>query len=171
MQDKGDEEREQRLIREQIKRAQKEAGMRAADDDIERTETRELKREEGEKVKLSFGAKPTPLPENKPSSPPKVAQIQAKDEEATAKSQTLEQPKASAAPVTMKIGAAKPQAKNVFATKKNALGGSSKKPSPFQEAKKMSEAERIMIEEMEKSRKRPGSGFGGFALGKKQRTE
>lgn len=171
MQDKGDEEREQRLIREQIKRAQKEAGIRAGADDAERAETGVLKREEGEKVKLSFGARPTPLPENKLSSPPKVTETPAKDEEAAAKPQALEQPKASAAPVSLKMGAAKPQAKNVFATKKNALGGSSKKPSPFQEPKKMSEAERIMKEEMEKSRKRPGSGFGGFALGKKQRTD
>lgn len=58
MMDKGDEEREQRVLREQIRRARKEAEARGADFDEEakkEEERRELKRREGEKVVLSFG--------------------------------------------------------------------------------------------------------------------
>jgi DNA/RNA-binding protein KIN17 len=50
--------------------------------------------------------------------------------------------------------------KNVFsAAKKNALGG--KKAVAIEQPKKMSEAERIMREEMEQKSKRGPSGFGG----------
>jgi DNA/RNA-binding protein KIN17 len=50
--------------------------------------------------------------------------------------------------------------KNVFsAAKKNALGG--KKAAAIEQPKKMSEAERIMKEEMEQKVKRSSSGFGG----------
>ena len=198
MQDKGDEEREQRMIREQIKRANRDAAARgggeagpAGTDDP--AEGGVLKRDEGEKIKLSFGAKPVaapaagvakePTPAEKPSSdsPNETSDItraESAEEQATEKKSTPEVPTpaatTAAAPVSLKM-TAKPQAKNVFATaKKNALSGGSKKPSPFQQPKKMSEAERIMKEEMEKNKKRPssgsGTGFGGFAFNKKQRT-
>ncbi|KAI0123076.1 domain of Kin17 curved DNA-binding protein-domain-containing protein [Xylariales sp. AK1849] len=172
MQDKGDEEREQRMIREQIKRAQNEAGARGDDLDAQEAETRILKREEGEKIKLSFGAKPVLQQEPNAPSPPDTSEASEKNEEALKTTGTAgTQPKTAAAPVSLKMGAAKPQTKNVFASaKKNALSGGSKKPSPFQEQKKMSVAERIMKEEMERNKKRSSSGFGGFAF-KKQRTE
>jgi DNA/RNA-binding protein KIN17 len=54
-QDKGDEEREQMLIRQQVARARAEAGEKV--DDVSDGE-RELKRDGGEKIKLSFGARP-----------------------------------------------------------------------------------------------------------------
>lgn len=54
-QDKGDEEREQMLIREQVRKAELDAEARAKGDEDE--EERELKRAEGEKIKLSFGKK------------------------------------------------------------------------------------------------------------------
>jgi DNA/RNA-binding protein KIN17 len=67
----------------------------------------------------------------------------------------------------MKLGlSSKP--KNVFAAaKKNALGGG-KKASITEQPKKMSEAERIMKEEIERKRSRGPQGFGGPAP-KKQR--
>lgn len=195
MQDKGDEEREQRMIKEQIKRANKEAAARgggggeaeAAIGD-EPVEDRVLKRDEGEKIKLSFGARPAaapadtgdkePSPENASGSPDAISKpVEADTAETSAeKKSTPEIPTpatTAAAPVSLKM-TVKPQPKNVFAAaKKNALSGGSKKPSPFQQPKKMSEAERIMKEEMEKNKKRPssGSGFGGFAFNKKQRTD
>jgi len=53
--------------------------------------------------------------------------------------------------------------KNVFAAaKKNALGGG-KKAAIIEQPKKMSEAERIMKEELERKRNRGPSGFGGPA--------
>lgn len=180
MQDKGDEEREQRMIREQIKRAKKDAESRGVNDDDEEAEGRVLQRNEGDKVKLSFGAKPAtpaapPKPPKdaspKPSDTPESAHDAAKDGPAEPEPKESAPAPAPTAPVSLKM-TAKPQPKNVFAAaKKNALTGGAKKPSPFQQPKKMSEAERIMKEEMERSKKRPGSGFGGFSMNKKQRTD
>ncbi|KAI1849428.1 hypothetical protein JX266_004923 [Neoarthrinium moseri] len=184
MQDKGDEEREQRMIREQIRRAQKEAAAArpdAADD--EGSEVRALKRDEGEKIKLSFGAKPAAPAEPEAaaagqrttSDSPEKEGPAANAAEVTEAAEPQPPPKAAApAPVSLKMGPAKPQAKNVFAAaKKNALAGGPKKPNPFQQEKKMSEAERIMKEEMERNKKRSssGSGLGGFSFNKKQRTD
>ena len=58
MMDKGDEEREQKVLREQIRRAKREAEQRGVnfdEEEEERLRERELKRREGEKIKLSFG--------------------------------------------------------------------------------------------------------------------
>lgn len=175
-QDQGDEEIEQRFIREQIKRAQQMAGKRDGEGE-EEAEARELKRQEGEKIKLSFGAKP------KPEDEPKSKATQDKPEEHKDGNTTEEtssaalkvQPQNPAANkggfggVSLKLGE-KPQTKNVFAqAKKNALASGSKKGSILQQPKKISEAERIMKEEME--RKRPSGAVGfGMPSGKKQRT-
>ncbi len=174
MQDKGDEEREQRMIREQIRRARKEAGVNEEDDAEDTAEDRELKRQEGERIKLSFGAKPAAAQPNKDSSEPLSKPPEARAEAATdAKTteSTAAPPDALAAatdkptsggPVSLKMTAAKPQTKNVFAAaKKNALAGAPRKKSAFEQPKKVSEAERIMKEEMEKKRARGSSGFGG----------
>ncbi|TVY22998.1 KIN17-like protein [Lachnellula hyalina] len=176
-QDKGDEEREQMLIREQVKRAQFDAEERG---EVEPDETeRELKRDEGGKIKLSFGAKPAGPKAEEPTpvtTPDQVLAFDIKnveDEKETspADGPSTEKPLLDSAPVTgkvsMKMGfSSKP--KNVFAAaKKNALGGN-KKAAVVEQPKKMSEAERIMKEEMERKTKRGPSGFGGPAQ-KKQR--
>ncbi|KAK3501517.1 domain of Kin17 curved DNA-binding protein-domain-containing protein [Neurospora crassa] len=216
MMDKGDEEREQRALREQIKRAQKDAEARGVSFDAEEEERKELKRREGEKIKLSFGksattkkeepglgsgegekgstsaaAMPTPGAGDKSVPPaaeekkdtvtppsttttttmdgvrPEEAKVEASSnrEEATAKT-TAEESKpavdstAAAAPaapatkpVSMKFGM-KPQPKNVF---KNAFAGAPKKVMAAP-PKKMSEAERIMKEELERKRAREEKG-------------
>jgi DNA/RNA-binding protein KIN17 len=185
-QDKGDEEREQMLIREQVKRAQMETEGRGAEelDDPEK----ELKREEGEKIKLSFGSKPTaPKAE---SSMPSGADVKpeagspaagpstesAKEGETKAESpekvqaepsEGVAEPTPEPAKVSLRMGfSSKP--KNVFAAaKKNALGG--KKAAVIEQPKKMSEAERIMREEMERKKNRGPPGFGGGPPQKKQR--
>ena len=173
LQDKGDEEREQRMIREQIRRARKDAGGKV-EDDADDADDRELKRQEGEKVKLSFGAKPasqsgkdvsaTPDPNSNPLRSPEGEAAGAQAAEGTdAKATSAAEPPAPG-PVSLKMTAAKPQTKNVFAAaaKKNALaGGSKKKSTAFEPPKKMSEAERIMKEELERKRARGGSGPGG----------
>ncbi|KAL7793512.1 domain of Kin17 curved DNA-binding domain-containing protein [Trichoderma afarasin] len=171
-QDQGDEEIEQRMIREQIKRAQQSAGKRDGEGE-EESEDRELKRQDGEKIKLSFGAKPKPEQEPKSTEDKPEASKDAEKNETDAAA-SKEEPKPAAnkggfGGVSLKFGE-KPQTKNVFAqAKKNALASGSKKGSVFQQPKKMSEAERIMKEEME--RKRP-SGSVGFGMpgGKKQRN-
>jgi DNA/RNA-binding protein KIN17 len=185
-QDKGDEDREQMLIREQIRRAQMENEGRGEEelDDAEK----ELKRQEGEKIKLSFGAKPTaPIAE---SSTPSGADVKVESgspaagpstesaKEGETKSEAPEKAQAESSEaiadttpeptkVSLKMGfSSKP--KNVFAAaKKNALGG--KKAAMIERPKKMSEAERIMREEMERKKNRGPPGFGGGPPQKKQR--
>jgi len=179
-QDRGDEEREQALIKEQVMRAQKDAEERG-DTELDEPE-RELKRAEGEKIKLSFGAKPANSKGESSSAdaksiesvePPLAATASAgsSKDDATPENKTVENPQAgsgdalatetipAAGKVSLKMGfSAKP--KNVFsAAKKNALGG--KKAVAIEQPKKMSEAERIMREEMEQKSKRGPSGFGG----------
>jgi len=179
-QDKGDEEREQMLIREQVRRAQMDAEGRG-ETELDDTE-RELKRDEGGKIKLSFGAKPAaPKLESPAASEMKKeepvcareASVQNGHEEKEGPSVKTEKtdspvpdPAPAAGKVSMKMGfSSKP--KNVFAAaKKNALGG--KKAAVIAQPKKMSEAERIMKEEMERKNKRGPPGFGGPAQ-KKQR--
>ena len=70
-QDKGDEERELALIAEQVERARMDAENKEGSHDSEKEEAKELRREEGQKVKLNFGVKkedvastPAPAPKN-----------------------------------------------------------------------------------------------------------
>ena len=186
-QDKGDEEREQMLIREQVKRAQMENEGRGEDDLVDAE--RELKRDEGEKIKLSFGAKPAPpkaessttsgadakadsgFPADDPSTE-STKESESKEEspdktQAESSAAAAANPAPEPAKVSLKMGfSSKP--KNVFAAaKKNALGG--KKAAVIEQPKKMSEAERIMREEMERKKNRGPPGFGGGPPQKKQR--
>ncbi|KAK0635674.1 domain of Kin17 curved DNA-binding protein-domain-containing protein [Bombardia bombarda] len=182
LQDKGDEEREQMLLKEQIKRAQKEAGSRGVELEGEEDEEKHaLNRQEGEKIKLSFGAKPTtttatpittPAPSTTPpsgllssssASPNPTSELPTSTENSTLEPtvgalrsdiRTEEASKPVAPkPVSLKFGA-KPQPKNVF---KNAFSGAPKKVMIAQ-PKKMSEAERIMKEEIERKRAREAGG-------------
>ncbi|KAL4728471.1 hypothetical protein ACLX1H_005218 [Fusarium chlamydosporum] len=177
-QDQGNEELEQRMIREQIKRAQAAAGVNNEEKE-EDPEARELKRQEGEKIKLSFGAKPA-VPETNASESPAPDTTTREAESSKTPDATTEKAKepevASAKPsgfggISMKLGG-KPQTKNVFAqAKKNALSSGPKKPTKIEPPKKMSEAERIMKEEMEKKRSRETAGFSfGMGSNKKQKS-
>lgn len=174
-QDRGDEEREQADIREQVRRAKLDAegrGEHNAED-----EERELKRADGEKIKLSFGSKPAAIkpetvPESsatKPETPlAGTATTDVEQKDTGSGEQPAEASTSAPAPakVSLKMGfQSKP--KNVFAAaKKIALGG--KKAAIIEQPKKMSEAERIMREEIEQKSKRAGGGFGG-PPNKKQR--
>lgn len=151
MQDKDEEELEQMMIREQIKRAQKSSG---AKDESEEPEDRGLRREEGEKITLSFGAKPAATT----NAPGDGSSTDAQTEVGEA---SKEPEKLAEKPAGLSMKMAKPQAKNIFAqAKKNALAGGSKKAIMPEQPKKMSEAERIMKEEMERKRAREESSGG-----------
>lgn len=173
-QDQGDDELEQRMIKEQIRRAQAAAADTKKKDEDEDPETRELKRQDGEKIKLSFGTKPASKPSTDTVLPSPAPAPEAESSTAPSTDASTEKP-AQTAPVTskpsgfgsgsgisMKLGTKPPQTKNVFAqAKKNALSGGAKKSSGFEQPKKMSEAERIMKEEMQrKKRPREAAGFG-----------
>lgn len=132
-QDKGDEEREQRLIAEQVERARLEALAKSAEDREAEDKARELQRVEGEKVKLSFA-------------PVAVTAAAAKKQD--------EQPKK----VSLSLGGGAEKPKNALNALKNPLAA--KKAQVMEQPKKMSEAERIMKEEMARKR-----GFAGAAAG------
>ena len=149
--ERGDEQREQKAIREMVERAQRDAeeAGRGGDEG-----PKELIREEGaEKVKLEFTKKESPRPE---TSAPTAADAAA-DSTAAA---TLVPAK-----VSMKIEA-KPK-KNVFASMGKKDKSKDKKAPEVQQLKRpMSEAERIMKEEMERNKLR-NTGPPGF---KRQKT-
>ncbi|KAI9881344.1 MAG: hypothetical protein M1830_003351 [Pleopsidium flavum] len=158
-QDKGDEEREQRLIREQIVRAKMDA--EAKDSEEVDDDTKALQRTEGEKITLSFGTK-VPV-KRSPSPVTRVA-----DEKDDISPELKDDKPVSQAPVlaekvSMKMSTSN-KPKNVFAaaSKKNALGGS-KAPAKEMPKKPMSEAERIMKEEIERKRLREANGFSGLS--------
>jgi DNA/RNA-binding protein KIN17 len=139
--EKGDEEREQRMIDEQIKRAQKAT---TEDEEID-DEAKQLQRAEGEKITLNFGSKAAV------TKPPTTL---AGD---TASNATVSTP---APAFTMSFSTASNNPKNVFAAaKKNPLAA--KKGSTFKQPEKMSEAERIMKEEIERKRLAESRGIGG----------
>lgn len=177
-QDKGDEEQEQRMIREQIRRAKQ--GLRIEDDNDEDDANEDdtaaaegIKRNNGEKVVLKFGAKKQDEPE-KPPSPPLTDKDESsdKDEKTASPEADAQKPPVSTAPTKpgfkpMSFGASS-KPKNVFAaaSKKNALTGS-KRPAATTSQKPMSEAERIMKEELERKRQREAGSGNAF---KRQRV-
>ena len=162
-QEKGDEEREQRLIQDQIKRAQ-QAALTSSTTTEPEPEARLLQRKEGEKMTLNFGLG-SKKSDAKPASPPAATTTTAEapeEKDAPTGSTDSLASSAPAAPVkiSMSMGTQKP--KNVFAAaaKKNPLAG--KKGSIVTAPKKMTEQERIMraeMEAMERKRPRPDSGF------------
>lgn len=153
-QDKGDEEREQKMIKEQIARAEMDAELKAQQDDDD--DARDFKPNEGEKIKLSFGAKAKES-KDQSQSPPAVAKHEIDDGTAPEKETTKSISPSTGVPtpppekVSLKMGMNN-KPKNVFAgvSKKNALGAKTQlKELP---KKPMSEAERIMKEEIERKR-------------------
>jgi DNA/RNA-binding protein KIN17 len=145
-QDRGDEEREKKTIEEQVGRANK--GVK----DVEEKDESKglLERKEGEKISLNFGGK---LKEEQ-----EKAKVDGDAEQSISNGQMEEkvsppsEPKtAPQAKVKISFGSASSKPKNVFAAaKKNSLA--TKKTSVVEPPKKMSEAERIMKEEMERKR-------------------
>lgn len=164
-QDRGDEEREQRAIREQVERARRDA--EAAGRDMEGEEEKVLKREEGEKIKLSFGAKKTETVEHAgKDAQEKVTETAAPETkvEATPTLAPAQPPK-----VAIKMAVNKP--KNVFAAKKKDAKKEPKKEAAAAPERPMSAAERIMREDMARKRLRGGPGpEGGPRDTKRQRV-
>lgn len=162
-QDKGDEEREQKLIRAQIERAEmdSEAKSKWKEDDA----SKELKREHGERIKLSFGPK---VKETKaPSQPPAPQNDDIREAEHITKKApgSILPPTGVPTPPPEKVSSnmgMNNKPKNVFASlsKKNALGGK----GPVKEASKKptTEAERIMKEEIERKRMRAATAGSGL---------
>ncbi|EXJ62579.1 hypothetical protein A1O7_03017 [Cladophialophora yegresii CBS 114405] len=204
-QDRGDEEREQRMIQEQIRRAKGQS--RAEDEDDAEDdmppndeaqiegESHGIKRKHGEKIVLNFGAKkvtpgvgpaasPTPPLSDKGDDSPSEKDKEQQKGEDTAPSPTRAssastppdttdtatpstQPPSGAKQVqpsiSVSFGPTTSKPKNVFAAaskKNNPLNGAKKQPVPPSAQRPMSEAERIMKEELERKRQRETNGNG-----------
>lgn len=172
--EKGDEERETRLLEAQIKRAQEqkrqkeeEARLKQLNQDQDQ-EAKPKKVQEGPlSFSLGLGSKPATadttesektIPEvEKPSesNAEPILEFKASDQK------PAETPAAppTAPKLSLDLGS-KPKRVNVFSSKANPL--KEKKPAPkVEEPKKMSAAERIMREEMERKRMRDDRQSGG----------
>jgi DNA/RNA-binding protein KIN17 len=153
-QDKGDEKLEEKMIREQVERANEK--RRKEEDDAKR----ELVREEGKKIQLSFGAKPAVKAEDaqtekqgSPDSSSGSASDSAKENKDNTGSAEPVKPIALSTSNPLKMSmkpAASGKPKNVFAAAKG-----EKRKEPAKEAPKapMSNAQRIMMEEQAKRRR------------------
>jgi DNA/RNA-binding protein KIN17 len=166
-QDKGDEERELQAINEQIRRARRD-GVGEDDEDEEEADDQaatEIKRKDGEKIKLAFGPRKVDAAE-KPPTPPltdKDDSVEGEKEghQSPAELKPIIDPSPNLTPKPVGLTLNKP--KNVFAAvpKKNVLA-SSKKPTMATPPKPTSEAERIMKEELERKRLREANGGRDF---------
>jgi DNA/RNA-binding protein KIN17 len=173
-QDRGDEEREKKAIQEQVERAHRAA---IKEDEEQDDLMRILERKEGEKISLNFGAKPKgERNQNAPEPTGDAIQISIEDNSQTERKSIDSAPAVSApdssisvAPqpkVKMSFGSGSIKPKNVFAAaKKNPLAA--KKSAVMEPPKKMSEAERIMRDEIDRKRRLEEQGGNG---GKKPRT-
>ncbi|KAL9041970.1 MAG: hypothetical protein Q9214_003929 [Letrouitia sp. 1 TL-2023] len=184
--DRGDEERERAMIQEQVERAQRGKGeqeeqqrQRQQQGEEEEEEGGKKKEKEkvmiqwgpGEKIKLSLGTRTQPQAQEKKASPdplPKEKQGSGDAEKAEGNegidSITLTDNTSTSPPSSAKVNS-KP--KNVFAAlaRKTPLGGFKREPPK----RPMSEAERIMKEEIERKRKREARAHNDFSS-KKQKT-
>jgi DNA/RNA-binding protein KIN17 len=152
LQEQGHERLDEKQIQAQIKRAQ----AARKDDEVDE-EQRLLKREEGEKITLSFGAKAAAKADVGEALRREVSAASGDvGGESTDLAGAAEEPEEKAKPLagfSMKMGA-KPEKKNVFAAAKK-----NKPKASIEQPKKISEAERIMKEEMERKRSRDRVGF------------
>lgn len=171
-QDKGDEEREQRLIQAQIERAKKDAAAKQDADSETTPAVTELQREGDDKIRLCFipaKAPPEPSVKTSPMDTSALAQgeslqagkadlsdtvdvLTSESVDATEKTLPSSDGGVASAPAKFSFSStSKP--KNVFAAKKNAF--SAAKPAmKLKQDRPMSEAERIMKEELDKKRRR-----------------
>lgn len=186
-QDRGDEEREWRGIREQIARARKEGLGEDGDGDGDGSEDAGiLQRKEGEKIKLSFGAKKATTVEEekseseaKPPSPPLTDKGDSSSEDkVVTDADSNSPPNTTTLPPAPTKLSLKPSASSMTSVPRNVLASApkknplsmTKKPKPaLASSKPMSEAERIMREEIEQKQRREANGGGGNVF-KRQRV-
>ncbi|KAJ5116692.1 KIN17-like protein [Penicillium angulare] len=153
--EKNDEQREQKMILEQVERARKAALEREGAQD-EDADAKILQREDGEKMKLNLGLG---LKKDVKKDAEVKDEASVVDASSTSASTSAAAPAPAPAKISMSFGGAQ-KPKNVFsAAKKNPLAG--KKGPMLVQPKKMTEQERIMKAEMEaqeRKRSRPDSG-------------
>lgn len=164
---KGDENLESKLLEQQMKRAREAAAKAEASKPKAEVPAVEAGDEVAEPVKLSLslGAKagqkkPDQPVEAHPDAPVAIDSFSATD--ADIQPSEAAAPAPAPAPVKMSLGSLAAKSKSnplMGGGKKNALGGKKQEMAPVE--KKMSNAERIMREEMERKRVRDERGGGG----------
>src|ERR1700760_3971209 len=171
-QDRGDEEREKKAIQEQVERAHRAVKENEDKEDMKKI----LERKDGEKITLNFGSKPKVDENEKLSWPTNDTTKSSVESVSESEGKSIDSTPVISAPgpgatiaaqpkVKLSLGSGPSKPKNVFAAaKKNPLAG--KKSSVIEPPKKMSEAERIMREELERKRRLEEQGGHG---GKKVR--
>ena len=173
-QDKSDEYREHKQIEAQIRKARAQAGEKDLDDeglsDVEEAPLNGgIKNTDREKISLSFGTKKTEEPQKPPSppltdkssSPPADSSVESSENILEPQEAKVEQPaKVSIKPLAF---GGLPKPKNVFkaASTRNAFSTAKRTPG-IQQQRPMSEAERIMKEEIERKRQREANGGNAF---------
>ncbi|KAM0719256.1 hypothetical protein Q7P37_005161 [Cladosporium fusiforme] len=181
---KGDEDLESKLLNQQIKRAKEaakekeksESAQKGGGEEQEKPQMDEAASKEPVKLSFKLGAKAAqkpaePAKQPEPDAPVSIDSFSAKDAAAAAPqpepedksgSQTPAAPApAPAAPPKMSLSGLMGKKSNPLMGKKpNALAGKKVETAPEPE-KKMSNAERIMREEMERKRGGPGGQGGG----------
>ncbi|GAB7347854.1 hypothetical protein MBLNU459_g5386t1 [Dothideomycetes sp. NU459] len=172
MLEKGDEERENRMIEAQIKRAKEQKEKREEEERLKRLDAGVgaiPKKTITEPVSFSLGLGSKPATEDAKPEPEseKIPEAEGVHTPAEADPQPLlelkkgEEESAAPAPgpkLAFGLGE-KPKRQNVFSSKSNPLK-EKKKALAVEEPKKMSAAERIMKEEMERKRGRDDRGSG-----------
>ncbi|KAI5309130.1 hypothetical protein KEM55_003986, partial [Ascosphaera atra] len=170
--DRGDEEREKRMIEEQIRRARRDKGESEEREvnQEEEEKRRMLQRAEGEKIKLNLSLKPAAS--NAPSQPtsrpestePAATTTTTITPTTTTTTKTTSAPAPAPAPLKFSTtAAAPPKPKNVFA----AAGAKKKKVAPAAASGPSSAMEKVIKEDMERNKRKGGAGI-GFNLGAKK---
>lgn len=174
-QDKGDEEREQKLIRDQIERAETAMAKARQGED---NEANELKREEGATIKLNFGIQPKESKEAWSTDSLNDEDVNGLKKE---HKESMSSPTGIPTPPPTEVSPPPPQRtssklgmidkpKNVFARLPKKNTPSTKVAFKEVPKKAMSETERIMREELERKRIRGGNGGPGLNV-KRPRLE
>ncbi|KAI1932412.1 hypothetical protein LOZ65_000706 [Ophidiomyces ophidiicola] len=156
-QDRGEEERERKLIQEQIKRAHrdKETTGEIGDDLYA---VKELQRVEGEKIKLNFATKTTLLRNSTPTDSQGDSDLSSLKEKVSDSSLLPTAPGTPKQKGPIKLGStstSKP--KNVFASMSKKTAGPKSLDAP---SRPLSAIEKVMKEDMEQKRARGSNSFG-----------
>ena len=155
--ERNDEQWEQRIIREQIAKAEEGRKPEGGSNEY----TGDLEKQDGQKISLSLGIKkPQSEKTNSPQQTQKDGVTGLEKEDVSADSQTITLPAEDTKhderdqpnPLKMSLGMnVSSKSKNIFAQKKsNPLAA--KRSASVEQPKKISEAERIMREEMERGK-------------------
>ncbi|EFW22940.1 hypothetical protein D8B26_006498 [Coccidioides posadasii str. Silveira] len=168
-QDRGDEEREKKLIEDQIRRAQRDKDATGTGDGDAPEAPKKLQRVEGEKITLNFASKLTPQENSafssaseKPDQPKMDHESETEKSEITSSASTpAPAAQTQKVPIKLGLGSSGSKPKNVFASMSKKTAATKKADIP---PRPLSAIERVMKEDMERKRASENSGFKGSTM-------